>query len=644
MLRSIQQRDLDRNRWVKITMSVILLIICVTMVITLVPGLGGFSGATNPDSVATVGGQDIGSQELQQQLDQQTRGASIPQALKGLYARQVLDQMIFQRALEIEAQRLGIRVTPQEETERIKQILPGAWSGDTWLKDRYVSEVQTRTGMSVPQFETIIHDGMLQEKFRQLVTDGITVTPQEIQQEFRRRNEKVQIEYALIKPSEIAATIHPSDSELAAYFAKNSSRYQVPEMRSARYALLDLNALRQKTRIPDSDIEAYYNSHLDQYKVEDRAHVEHILFKTIGKTDAEVTEIRQQAEDVLNKIKHGANFEDMAKKYSEDDATKPKGGDLGWIVKGQTVPAFQQAAFSLPKGTVSDLVKTEYGFHIIKVLDRETAHTKPLAEVRDQIVPLLLNDKMRQQSDTITDQMAAAVRQSNRQSLDDIARKFNLTVGVTPPAPVTAPVGVLGSSPEVHQVLFQLRPGELSEPISLENGVAILTVKDIQPAHQGALAEVHDRVLSDFQQDKSLELARQKADELSREVQSGQPFDKAAQSLDLTTKTPDAFARTGSVPDVGAATFLDAAFTMPVGQVSKPTSISGDWLVYRVVSHQPANPVELATQTQDIESQLMQSKQTAAFDAFHTALEDSLRKEGKITINADIMKRFTKSG
>ncbi|MGH9764022.1 MAG: peptidylprolyl isomerase, partial [Blastocatellia bacterium] len=378
--------------------------------------------------------------------------------------------------------------------------------------------------------------------------------------------------------------------------------------------------------------------------VEDRAHVEHILFKTIGKTDAEVAEIHQQAEDVLNKIKHGANFEDLAKKYSEDDATKPKGGDLGWIVKGQTVPAFQQVAFSQPKGTVSDLVKTEYGFHILKVLDRETAHTKPLAEVRNQIVPILLNDKIRQQSDTISDQMAAAVRQSNRQSLDDIARKFNLTVGVTPPAPVTAPVGVLGNSPEVHQVLFELRPGELSEPISLENGVAILTVKDIQPAHQGTLAEVHDRVLSDYQQDKSLELARQKADELSKEAQSGQEFDKAAKSLDLTTKTPDAFARTGSVPDVGAATFLGAAFTMPVGQVSKPTSISGDWLVYRVVSHQAANPAELATQTQDIESQLMQSKQTAAFDAFHTALEDRLRKEGKITINADIMKRFTKTG
>ena len=115
--------------------------------------------------------------------------------------------------------------------------------------------------------------------------------------------------------------------------------------------------------------------------------MEHILFKTVGKTDAEITEIRQKAEDVLKQAKHGANFEDLAKKYSEDDATKPKGGDLDWIVEGQTVPEFQQAAFSLPKGAISDLVKTQYGFHIIKVIDRETARTKSLDEVRNTITP-----------------------------------------------------------------------------------------------------------------------------------------------------------------------------------------------------------------------------------------------------------------
>jgi peptidyl-prolyl cis-trans isomerase D len=641
MLKSIQQRDLDRNRWIKITMTVILALICLSMVITLIPGLySGSAGAKSPDSVASVGGQDISVLEVQRQLNQVSHGQSIPPMLKGLYAKQVLDQMVFQRALELEAQRLGIRVTPEEETERIRQILPTAFAGDTWLKDRYALEVQQRAGMSVEEFETFLRNQMLLDKFRAIVTDGITVTPAEIEQEFRRRNEKAQIEYSLVKPTELAATIHPTDAELNAYYQKNASRYQVPEKRSARYALLDLAKLRAATHVDDAALRAYYNSHIDEYKVQNRAHVEHILFKSIGKTDAEVAEIRAKAQDVLNKAKKGASFEDLAKKFSEDDATKPKGGDLGWIVEGQTVPEFQQAAFNLPKGSISDLVKTQYGFHIIRVIDRETAHTKSLEEVRDSILPILLDEKVRQEANDISNQMAAAVRQSNRQSLDDLAKKFNLVLGEAPPATATDPVGELGSTPDLHQTLSQLRPGELSSPLQVPQGFVILTVKDIQPAHQGTLAEVHDRVLADYQQDQSAELARTKANELSKLAQAGTPFDKAAKSLGLEVKTSEPFSRTGTIPDLGSGRQVEAAFGMPVAQVSPAAQVGGNWLVYRVVGHQPVSPAEFASQADQIRQQLLQSKQSAAFDAFRTALEDRLKKEGKLVINTDALKRL----
>jgi peptidyl-prolyl cis-trans isomerase D len=480
------------------------------------------------------------------------------------------------------------------------------------------------------------------EKFRRLVTASVSVSPSEIENEFRRRNEKVQIEYALVKPAELASSIHPTDAELSAYFSKNAGRYQVPEKRSARYALLDLAKLRESATVSDDALRAYYNAHLDQYKVENRAHVEHILFKTIGKTDAEIAEIRQKAEDVLKKAKSGANFEDLAKKYSEDDATKPKGGDLGWIVEKQTVPEFEQAAFSVPKGSVSDLVKTQYGFHIIKVLDRETAHTKPFEEVRASIVPLLTDQKLSADANNISTQMAAAVRQSNRQSLDDLARKFNLKLGETQPASVTDPVGDLGNTPELHQALFQLRSGELSQPFQLPQGYVILTPKEIQPAHQGTLAEVHDKVLADYQQEKSIELAKTKADELAKRVQSGEAFDQAAKALGLTVVTPAPFARNGSVQDVGSAKVLEAAFGMPVGQSSPAAQVGGNWLVYRIVSHQPVNPEDLAAQSAQIKDQLTQAKQAAAFDAFRTALEDRLKKEGKLNVNDDAMKRLSR--
>ena len=642
MLKSIQQRDLDRNRWVKITMAVILGLIIFTMVITLIPGLmSGTTDQTAPDAIAKVGDQNITIVDFQQEYQQATRNQAVPPMLRGVYQKQVLDQMIFQRALEFEADRLGLRVTPEEQTERIKELLPEAWSGSTWLRDRYPTEVQTKFGMPVEQFEGLLKDEMLVEKFHQMVTDGITITPHEVAQEFLWRNDKVKIDYAVIKPADLAASIHSSDADLSAYFAKNSKRYQVPERRSARYALLNLSKLRASTQISDDGLRAYYNQHIDEYRVENRVHVEHILFKTVGKTDAETAEIRQKAEDVLKQAKHGANFEDLAKKYSEDDATKPKGGDLGWIVDQQTVPEFQQAAFSVPKGQISDLVKTQYGFHIIKVIDRESAHTRTFEEVKDSILQPVLDQKVAAEASDISNQMAAAVRQSDRQAIDDVARKFNLEVGETSAVGATDPILPLGTSPELHQVLFGLHSGELSQPIQIDSGFVILTLKDDLPAHQGTLSEVHDRVVADYQKEKAVELAGSRAQELSKRAQSGEDFAKAAKSLDLSVKNSDSFARNGSVPDVGTAKLVAAAFKMNNGQVSAPTQTGESWVVFRTVAHEFPNPDDLIKQRDDIQQQLLQNKQNAAFDAFHTQLIDRLKKEGKLTINSEAMNRVT---
>jgi peptidyl-prolyl cis-trans isomerase D len=208
---------------------------------------------------------------------------------------------------------------------------------------------------------------------------------------------------------------------------------------------------------------------------------------------------------------------------------------------------------------------------------------------------------------------------------------------------MTDPLGNLSNSPDLQQILFGLHPGELSPPTQIDNGYIILTVKDILPAHAGTLAEVHDRVLADYQRERSVDLAQARAEELLKRASGGEAFDKAAKSLDLAVKTSDTFSRTGSIPDVGTGRQVDAAFHMAIGQVSKPTQVGENWLVYRVVSRDSPNPDELAKQKDAIEQRLLQTKQNAAFEAFHTALVDRLKKEGKLTINSDAMNRVTRS-
>src|SRR5216683_3330729 len=199
----------------------------------------------------------------------------------------------------------------------------------------------------------------IEEKFRKLVTDGISVGPAELQDEFRYKNEKVKLDYALIKPEDLEAKILPDEAEVHAAYEKNKSKYQVPERRVVRYALVDVNQMRQSLQVSDDMLKQQYQANIQQYQVPNRVHVQHILFMTVGKTtDAEVEEVKKKAEDVLKQVKKGGKFEDLAKKYSEDPGSKDKGGDLSWITQGQTVPEFEKTAFSLGPGQVSELVKT----------------------------------------------------------------------------------------------------------------------------------------------------------------------------------------------------------------------------------------------------------------------------------------------
>src|SRR5262249_18074094 len=261
---------------------------------------------------------------------------------------QILDNLVFEKELELEAQELGIRVTDQERADRIRLLIPAAFVGDSFIgTEQYAALIQSRApGMGVAEFEDAVTQGLLEEKFRQLVTDGVNLSPAETDQEFRRRNEKVKINYVVVKPDDLQAKITASDTDLSAYFEKNKSRYTVAERRIVRYGMLDFGQLRGRVNIPEEEVRKAYDDHLDRYKVEDRLQVAHILFKTVGKTPAETEEIRKKAEDVLKKAKSGSNFADLAKMYSED-TTKDQGGDLNWIVRGQTVPEFEKVAFSL---------------------------------------------------------------------------------------------------------------------------------------------------------------------------------------------------------------------------------------------------------------------------------------------------------
>jgi len=609
------------------------------MLLYLVPQTPGTGEASSTDIVAKVGDETVSAAEVRQQLSETLRGSQVPDMLKGYYTRQITEQLVSRKAIEYEAKRLGVRVSDQELADRIRRILPGVYNGDTFVgRDQYTAEVQARTQMTVAAFEAVVRQSMVLEKIRKLVTDGISVGPSELQDEFKYKNQKVKLDYAFIKPEDLEAKITPDVTEIKAAYEKNRSKYQVPEKRVVRYGLIDLTQLRQNAQVSDADLKAQYQQNIQQYEVPNRVHAEHILLMTVGKTDAEIEEIHQKAEDVLKQAKKGTNFEDLAKKYSEDPGSKDKGGDLGWITQGQTVPEFEKTAFGLDKGKISDLVKTQYGFHIIKVLDKETAHTKPFEEVKDSIrTPLLLTKTDKMASDE-ADQLSATIRRSNKVSLDDLGKQFHLSLGETRPVTATDPILELGNSKEAKDAIFRLRQDELGLPIRTDRGYLVLSVKQIQPAHPGSLEEVRDKIITELKQQKSTELARTKAEDLAKRVKSGEKFEVAAKSLGLEAKTSDLLARNGSISGAVSGKQVGAAFQLKPGDVGAPLNVGANWFVYRVAEKQEPNPADFEKQKKELTDQVLQTKRNIAFEAFRTSLEARLRQEGKLQIMPDKLK------
>jgi peptidyl-prolyl cis-trans isomerase D len=626
----------------RILLGVVVLALSGGMLLYLVP-TGPGDTRTSTDAVAKVGDQTITVAEIRQQLNQIKQRNQVPPMLEPYYVQQILRQLLLQKEMEYEATQLGIRVSNDEIADRIKLILPAAFNGGTPIApDQYAALVQSRTQMTVSEFEDTVRLGMLQEKFQKLVTDGISAGPAELQEEFVYRNEKVKLDYAYIKPEDLQAKITLNDAEITAAYEKNKAKYQVPEKRVVRYAILDVNQVRQGLQISDDQLKAQYQQNIQQYQVPNRVHVEHILLMTVGKTDAEVDEIKKKAQDILNQAKKGSNFEDLAKKYSEDPGTKDKGGDLGWIIQGQTVAEFEKAAFTLPKGSISDLVKTQYGFHILKIIDKESAHTKPFDEVKESIRVNLVQNGAEKEANDIAEKLSQAIRQSNKVSLDDLAKQYHLIVGETRPVAATDPLIELGSSQDVKvsDSIFRLRQGDLSLPVHTDRGYLILSIKQILPAHQGSLEEVRDKVVAELKQEKASAEAHTKADELTKRVKAGEKFDAAAKALGLEAKASDDFARAGSISNVASGKQLAPAFQLKPGDVGPPLNLGSNWLVYKVVDKQEPKPEDFDKQKKEITEQVLQNKRSLAFEAFRTALEDRLKKDGKLQLMPEKLKSF----
>jgi len=618
-------------------------LVALSMVVTLIPGMIGFSA--DPAAiqvVAEVGNEEITTFDVQQQVMQMGRTNQVPAEMLWLYTAQVLDQMVLEKASVLAAERMGLRVTEADLRMRLRLIPELFPQGQFVGPEEYEMMVQNRFGTSVGAFETRFRNSLLMEKLRQVVTDSIGVSQREVHEAFVKANEKFVIDYVLFNPLDYESAVTVTDAALQEYFEKNTARYQLPERRRAKILLLDKQKVRESVSVTDVEKQKYYQDNLDNYRQQERVSVSHILFRATEQEPEKMEAARKKAADLLEQLKGGANFEALAKANSEDTGSAASGGDLGWIVRGQTVANFERAAFSLEPGTLSDPIQTEYGIHLLRVTAHEQARVRPLEEVASEIQNLLLDEKVQSSLSSSAEQAAADWRREPEQ-LNEIAERYHGSVLTPPPFGRGEMMEGITGSQAASEDVFILAAGEIGRPVEVPAGFAIPLLEEITPSRTPEFAEVKERVRTFFVEEKSREQAHAKAMELVQTLEQQQDRDlpRQARAMRLTPATTESLTRAGSIPSVGTVMDLGPRLeTIQPGEIAGPVPVSGNHVVYQLESREAPDEQLFEIQRDPLRQQLQTQKQNMAFASFQNSLKTRMMESGDVRVDAAVLERL----
>jgi peptidyl-prolyl cis-trans isomerase D len=639
----------------KVVLSALLLLISVGMLAYLIPGGFGdyLSNSVSEQGVlAKVGDEQVTVSDVDVQarsIARQQFPRGIPSALMPFLRQQAAQGLITQKAMDLEAKRLGLRVTDEELGN---ELCHGVFSSQLCPKgvpvshDQYQNFVATYfPDMSIPQFEQAYKQDLLIRKLQAMITGGVTVSDAELRQEFDRQQVKAKLEYAVLSADDVIKQIKPTDAELKAYYDQNKGRYAnaIPEKRQVRYVLADLGKIREQTTVAPADLQRYYDNHRDQFRVPDRVNVRHIEVKLPeagpdGKLDPKAVEAaRAKAEDILRQLKAGADFATLAKKYS-DDASKDNGGSLGWLERGRTSAEFEQAAFSLGKGQISDVVRSPIGFHIIRVDDKQSAHVQTLDEVKAQIEPQVREEKASRAADALLTAMQNEVRSM---SLEQAAAKHGFQVVTSEYFSRSDSLPGIGASPDFMEAVFSSPENSPPQLVRVASGFVFFRLTGVKPAAAPSFDQIRARVESDFRQERAAQLLAQKTQELSDRAKAAHDLKKAAKEMGATVKTSEPVGPDGQVPDIGSLTGpASVVFSMKPGQITGPIEGDRAGIVISVLELQQPSDTDFAAQKDQVRDSLLQSKRNQMMNLYASDLVDRLEKEGKIRKNPQEWQRM----
>jgi len=651
MIRFLQSKD---NRLVKAIFWVIIGAAVVTMVVTLIPGI--FQDATvTGDTYATVyphwysryifAGEKVSLTRVQEIAQQQMQRQRLPEQYAQIFMPRLVEQagqqLILQKVLLAKAASLGIQANEDDvraflHTGQYGELLfpNGQFIGD----DKYRQFISSQFDMTVGDFQKALADDITINRLRAFLTDGVTVSDKEIRDQYRKQNVKIKFDYAVISSDDLRKQINPSDADLQAFFTKNAARYAtaVPEERKITYFAFNLDQVPGGApKATPQEIQTYYNAHQTEYQQPEQARSRHILIKFPGgaaKTDAEA---KAKADALLKQIQGGTDFADLAKKNSEDPGSGAQGGELGFARRGAMVPEFDNAIFNNKIGDVK-IVKSQFGYHIVQVEERQTAHTQPLNEVLPTIQVQILRQKESQAESAYAQQLAT---EAAKNGLAKTADAHHLQLVTTPSLNAQGTISGLPDGSQVIAKAFTVKQGDAPAFAPTGEGFAIFQVAAIAPPHAPTFADWKDKVAKDYADERLPQLLNEKTKALADKAHAYNDLAKAAKEVGATVKTSDLVGDSGQVPDFGqVGSVAPQLFEMTVGSISGPINAQRTGVVAKLVDKQEPTADEITKNLDQTREQALEQRRDEAFGIFVGAAQDQFKKARLIQINAKLAK------
>lgn len=640
----------SQRKVVKFFLTFLLSLVALSMAVTLIPGL--FSGQTatanlNDPVLVQVGDEAVTVNEVAAGLREYQRAGSPPDSLAYM-ARQIVDNLVSDKILLQEADKLGIKPNEAELADWIRDQMPFLWQGGQFNANGYRQMVQQRFGIGIPEFErNVLKDLTIELRLRQLVTDNIVLTDKELQELYADRNETAKIHYAVVDPKSFESQVEVTDEKIRNYFDSARFRYRVPEQRVVKVMAVD-QLMVPETEFTDAQIRNFYNQNRYRFEKPERALVRQILFLTFDQNaGAELPEDQQKekeaaAQAALERVNAGEDFATVAKELSEDEGTKEEGGSLGWIVPGQfgsEMADFDQAVFALQPGENSGVVKSSIGYHIVQVEKKDEPQTRSLDDARAEIVADLQVEREQTARMEQVDNVLSRVRAAG--GLDEAGAQLGV------PVQTYGPFGTRTMPADISKMpnfAGNIMSAPVASPVTYEeNGTTyVAVVTEILPARDSEFAEVADQVRQDYIDAESRTLARERGEELLAAAQES-GLEAAARRFGLKVETSDFFKRTGGVDGFATAQVMgDNPFDAEVGSVFGPVSAQSGVGVYAVADQAEADMSGFSQASEQLREQALKSRRDEAFNIFRATAQQAWQDSGRIQRYDDRIEQFVR--